>query len=121
MLQRFQTVNALSPNTEIKHLKTMMEVYKANSLATTVYLPQESYPFPLVVLRAEERPPEDANGDLFVQIYAKLAQDSTLGWDQFSSQPVNVYCTPGDHVSMMLEPNVQVLAKQLKMCLEKAQ
>ncbi len=121
VLQQFKTINALPPNTEIKHLKKMMEVYKANSLATTFYLPQEVYPFPIVMLRAEEIPPDDAEGDLFVQIYSKLAQESTLGWNQFSSQPVDVYVVPGNHVSMMLEPNIQVLAKQLKICLEKAQ
>ena len=121
VLDQLQTVNILAPNTEIKHLKTMMEVYKANSLAVAFYLPQGNYPFPIVVLRTEEISIDEANQDSFVQIYSKLGKDSTLGWNQFSSQPVNVHFIPGTHVSMMIEPNIQVLAKQLKICLEKAQ
>ena len=123
VLQQFKTNNALPSNTETKHLTKMMRVYKANSLAGTVYLPQEIYPFPILLLRAEEmppKPPKELNEDLFVQIYANLAQDSTLGWNQFCSLPVNVQLVPGNHVSMMLEPQVQSLARHLKTAIEQA-
>ncbi|HEX2242874.1 MAG TPA: hypothetical protein VHK27_06405, partial [Gammaproteobacteria bacterium] len=39
------------------------------------------------------------------------------GWDQFSEGPVEVHVVPGDHLTMMTEPHVQVLAERLKACL----
>lgn len=46
-------------------------------------------------------------------------EDELLGWDKFASE-VDLYCVPGDHVSMVNEPNVRVLAEKLKQCLDGA-
>lgn len=45
--------------------------------------------------------------------------DDLLGWDKFAAG-VDLYRVPGDHVSMVNEPHVQVLAKQLNSCLDSA-
>jgi len=121
ILEEFQKINALAPNAEIKHIEKMMEVYKANNLATTVYQPQGIYPFSITLIRAQEFPKADPDGDLFFQIYFKMSEDSTVGWNRFSSQPIKIHFVPGNHVSMMIEPHIQVVAKQLKNCLEQAQ
>jgi thioesterase domain-containing protein len=44
-----------------------------------------------------------------------------MGWDQVSSEPVETYSVPGDHITMMTEPHVRVLAEKLRACLDKAQ
>ncbi len=122
ILQQFKIVNALPPNSQIKHLQQMMEVYKSNLMAATIYSPpQETFPFPIALLRSKEILSEELEETPDFQIYYQLAQESTLGWNRFSSQPVEVHFVPGEHASMMVEPNLKVLAKQLKNCLESAQ
>jgi thioesterase domain-containing protein/acyl carrier protein len=44
-----------------------------------------------------------------------------LGWDEFAGGGLEVYKVPGNHSTLMTEPNVQVLAAQLKPCLDRAQ
>ncbi|NEP35277.1 MAG: hypothetical protein F6K38_28820, partial [Moorea sp. SIO3B2] len=39
------------------------------------------------------------------------------GWDGMAASGIEVHHIPGDHISMMLEPNVRVLAEKLKACL----
>ena len=36
-----------------------------------------------------------------------------MGMDRFSSRPVEVIALPGDHLTAMLEPHVDVLAERL--------
>lgn len=37
-----------------------------------------------------------------------------LGWDQFSEEPGEIHVVPGDHLTMITEPYVQILAERLK-------
>ena len=46
-------------------------------------------------------------------------EDELLGWDRFASE-VDLFLVPGDHVSMVNEPNVRVLAEELKHYLSRA-
>jgi aspartate racemase len=50
-----------------------------------------------------------------------LCLDSTLGWGQFAKAGVATNIMPGTHEKMLAEPNVQVLASELKACLAEAQ
>ena len=63
-------------------------VFKANIHASRSYLPKD-LPAGIVLFRAAER--------------------SLLGW----SQELEVYDVPGNHLTMMREPNVSVLAQRL--------
>jgi thioesterase domain-containing protein len=40
--------------------------------------------------------------------------DVTSQWSKFTSEPLRIHSVPGDHYTMFLEPNVQVLAQQLR-------
>lgn len=42
------------------------------------------------------------------------------GWDELVKGGVEIYDIPGDHRGILQEPNVQVLAEQLRICLHKA-
>jgi len=53
--------------------------------------------------------------------YPEREVNSTLGWDELSTEPVEIYYTPGDHNTMCLEPHVQTLAARLRFCLDKSQ
>ncbi|MEG4091381.1 hypothetical protein, partial [Microcoleus sp. Pol12B4] len=46
-------------------------------------------------------------------------QDPTLGWSELTAQKVEVIRVPGNHLTMLRKPCVEVLAQQLKHCLEK--
>ena len=46
--------------------------------------------------------------------------DPLLGWGELAGGGVAVYEVPGDHMSMVENPRVRILAEQLKPCLDKA-
>ena len=56
---------------------------------------------PITLIRARE------SGD-------DAAADETLGWQHYTTRPVRVLWAPGDHVTMMAEPNVAVVADFIK-------
>ena len=124
VLQHLKRVNFLPLVAETRHLKTMMEVYKTNTLSMIDYRPKQIYPAQITLLRASELPPippEDADDYLYFKIYSEISQDSTLGWSELSTKPMNVNFVPGSHFSMVTEPHVQVLAEQLKAYIGQAQ
>ncbi|MCY7335813.1 MAG: amino acid adenylation domain-containing protein [Chamaesiphon sp.] len=43
-----------------------------------------------------------------------------LGWDELIVGGIETYHLPGDHISLMKEPHVQVLAQKLQSCLDRA-
>ncbi len=43
------------------------------------------------------------------------------GWDSLAGQGVEIHEIPGTHLGLLDEPNVQVLASKLRVCLEQAQ
>ncbi|NEP41497.1 MAG: hypothetical protein F6K35_20605, partial [Okeania sp. SIO2H7] len=55
-----------------------------------------------------------------LEVLGEITSDQTWGWNQLSSQPVEVYMAPGSHITMLSEPHVMVLAEKLKFCLAKA-
>ena len=46
--------------------------------------------------------------------------EPSLGWQQFSTQEIDIQEVSGGHISMIKEPHVQVLAKKLRICLDKS-
>jgi thioesterase domain-containing protein len=51
----------------------------------------------------------------------RVIVDAHNHWRPFVSGGIDVHVVPGDHDSMVLEPNVRVLAEKLRACLEDAQ
>ena len=89
-----------------------MEVFKTNSLMN--YVPQAVIPMPITLFRAEERLSSDSETEP-----QELQQKSTSGRDDLAKGPVEVISVPGNHMTMMRPPYVQVLAKRLKACLRR--
>jgi thioesterase domain-containing protein len=87
-------------------IRPMLRLYQANSQATLNYVPQV-YPNSITILRTS--------------IESSIAhQDPTLGWSKVAGGGVDVHWIPGNHLTMLKKPHVQVLAEQLRMCVEKA-
>ncbi|MFN6569720.1 amino acid adenylation domain-containing protein [Dendronalium sp. ChiSLP03b] len=116
VLQHLKMVNMLPPHAEITQLKNMVQALKANSLSLINYVPQQIYPGRITLLRASETPPER-----LASKFSEISQDSTWGWSEYSCKPVDIHFVPGNHITMMAEPHVQVLAEQLKVCFQQAQ
>ena len=115
VLNYFKLANMLPPNAEITQLTNIVQAYKTSCLCLVDYVPKEPYPDTLTVLRANEDLPEDTNSELA----SEASADFSLGWSEFSTEPVDIHFVLGNHVSIMAEPHVQVLAKQLKACIDK--
>ncbi|HEY9656939.1 MAG TPA: hypothetical protein V6C65_00640, partial [Allocoleopsis sp.] len=65
----------------------------------------QPYPGKVALFRAMERDPFEA--DL----------DGDLGWGKVACGNFRVFEVPGDHLGILKDPNVKVLAKQLRSCL----
>ncbi|MFN6531145.1 non-ribosomal peptide synthetase [Nostoc sp. ChiSLP03a] len=115
VLQHLKMVNMLPPHAEINQLKNMVQTLKANSLSLINYVPQQIYPGRITLIRAGETPPER-----LASKFSEISQDSTWGWSEYSCEPVDIHFVPGNHITMMAEPHVQVLAEQLKDCIQQA-
>ena len=76
----------------------LMKIFSANSRATLNYIPQP-YSGAIALFRTSESP--------------KKSHDLTLGWSQLARSGVQVHCIPGNHLTMLRKPHVQVLAQQL--------
>jgi thioesterase domain-containing protein len=85
-----------------------------NLLAVKYYRP-DVYSGKITFFRSEE-------GLRFLRERAEKEQKEQLpetgGWEQLSSEPIDMYIVPGKHSEMVDEPNVQILAQALKHVLE---
>jgi len=87
-------------------IRPMFPVFQANSQATLSYAPQP-YPKRITLFRTS------------IEV-TKNPDNPTLGWNELTPEGVDVHLVPGNHLTMLKIPNVQVLAKQLKRWIEKA-
>jgi amino acid adenylation domain-containing protein len=105
--------NFIFSDAELKDFLGHYQLFKANVQATRDYVPQ-LYPHSLTVFRAQEEiihdfdNPEWSTDDLF------------LGWNKYSSESTQVVEVPGNHFSILLEPHLHELAKQLRICIDNA-
>ena len=115
VLQRFQMVNILPPDAQTTQLNNLVQVFKANHLVD--YLPQQVYSTRIALLRASEASVEEPSS----KFPSEILQDTAWGWSKFSCEPVDIHFVPGNHITMMTQPHVQILAEQLRACIQKAQ
>ncbi len=112
--ERLQAANLLPSDADLKPVRGLVEVFKANRRAYYI-VAEELSQIPIILFRASEVYRDDTKSEEFS---AEILQDSTWGWNQLSSIPPQVYTIPGNHMSMLAQPHVQVLAEQLKLCLD---
>jgi len=93
------------PDTDLLLFRHHMRLFDLNSRAVRNYTPR-SYPGDMMVFRCRDAA-------------AHIPPD--LAWGQFVTGEIYIYEIPGDHHSLMLHPNVEELAKQLRACLDEMQ
>ena len=98
-------------------MRRILQVYKANMLSYAEYVPQNLHRTPITLLRASLVGEFD-----FLPDEAITLKDPNWGWGELAegSRPIELHLVPGNHFTMMSDPHVQVLAEQLRVCLEKA-
>jgi len=116
VLHYFKMANMLPPNAETTELINIVQAYKNSCLCLVDYVPQGMYPGKLTIIRANEDLPDDPNRELV----SENSEDFSLGWSEFSTEPMDIHFVLGNHVTITAEPHVQVLAQQLKACIEQA-
>ncbi|MFN6486982.1 MULTISPECIES: non-ribosomal peptide synthetase [unclassified Nostoc] len=116
--ERLKAANLLPPQIGTKQLQGFLKVTKAVSQAYDVYQPYNDRQTKITFFRASEDNPEDFQS---VAEFSEILKDPAWGWNEFSAEPVEVYFVPGDHVTMMTEPHVQILADRLQVCIDRAQ
>ncbi len=89
------------PVTEIRFRYLHLEL--VHRLARAAYTPK-TYPGKITFFQTHE------NQDITHRKWANLADEK-----------IEVHAIPGDHLNMIQEPHVQVLAKKLRDCLDKEQ
>ncbi|WP_377477713.1 MAG: amino acid adenylation domain-containing protein [Microcoleus anatoxicus] len=81
-------------------IQPIFRVFQANSKATLAYAPP-TYDNQITLVRSTS---QTTTSD----------RDFTLGWNQLTTDKVEVIRVPGNHLTMLRTPYVQVLAQQLK-------
>jgi thioesterase domain-containing protein len=76
---------------------------------------------PVYKASAEEYQPTIYRGNLVLIRSEVSAEAPESFWSRLVAGELTVYSVPGNHLSMLDEPNVQFLAHQLKACLEGAE
>jgi hypothetical protein len=114
VIERVGTKGAWLAGADPAHLRAYLRVYKTNVQADYRPLPQIDR-VPIALFKAGSTRSDDVapSGDL-----SALMQEPAWGWDRFSSLPVEVIPLPGDHLTLMLEPNVRILAERLNTLLK---
>jgi thioesterase domain-containing protein len=108
-LDRFKAAGLVPENTGVADFQGFLELMLTHNRITSSYSPA-IYPGKILVFRAEDVPAYDTTQSA-ASIDTNRAPD--LGWQKYSSQPVEIISVPGDHISMITAPNVQSLAEKL--------
>ncbi|NEO57698.1 MAG: AMP-binding protein [Okeania sp. SIO3B5] len=97
-----------------------VKVLKASVYAMGHYHPKKLYPTPIALFRSSDVRVWSTAIGVTDAMRNQLQKNSSLGWEQLSKSSVELETVPGDHITMMLEPHVQVLAERLKIYLDRA-
>jgi amino acid adenylation domain-containing protein len=111
-LDQGRNCRIMPTNYDLEQARRLLRVYKTNVLALRRYNPRGSVKR-VTLFRASEMIEASVG-----PTSKKSVLDATLGWSEFSSEPVKVYDVPGDHASMLTEPHVQSLVYVLRRSLE---
>jgi thioesterase domain-containing protein len=98
--------NLIPPDFQLAQATLFLRTLRANLAASADYVP-EKYPGRIILFRASER------------VIPAIPHGDTLGWGSVATGAVELHVVPGNHLNMMVQPNVQVVADLLRTSLEK--
>ena len=89
---------------EVSQAQPFIELCKADFRATRNYV-LNRYPGRITLFKA-------------AQELSGSSSDPTLGWSEWAAEGVDVQVVPGNHATMVYKPHVEVLADELRACLD---
>jgi amino acid adenylation domain-containing protein len=107
LLECMKQLHIVAPDTHEAELSRILDLQTAHTEALAAYIPKQ-YRRKLVLFRSSENAPEDPDRE----------DNASLGWEQYSSLPVEIHFSSGRHDEMILEPHVSGLAMQLRSLLD---
>jgi amino acid adenylation domain-containing protein len=105
LLNHAQQEHLLPLEVQLPDIQRYFNVYRANIRAFSNYVPQPQR-VRITLFKAEDRVTQ--NG-----------KDRALGWDALTEEEVEVHVVPGNHYTLLAEPNVKILAEHLQAWLGK--
>jgi thioesterase domain-containing protein len=113
-LQKLKSVDFISPDAGPSLIRGFLGVHRASSRASHSYVSQaQAYSGTMTLFLSSEVAPGDFRAQDRV-----LRDDPILGWGELVKGTVETRLVPGDHISMLTPPHVQVLADKLAYCIE---
>jgi amino acid adenylation domain-containing protein len=109
LLGRLVEADLVPPEIGPEEIARLFEVYRANVRAAAAYAPS-AYGGSLTVLRASDRPPEEASHP--------LVRDPQMGWGRFVRGPIDVQAIPGSHETILSPPHVRSVAEAVQRWLD---
>lgn len=97
VLDRVRILFSRALRRPLPHVLLEREIKRAHARAHTRYVPQPS-DVPAALFRAAKQPPETADS-------------STLGWEEIIAGDIEVVATPGDHYTILKQPELAVLLR----------
>jgi thioesterase domain-containing protein/SAM-dependent methyltransferase/acyl carrier protein len=85
----------------------MFQLFMIHLRETLDYMPK-AYPHRVTYFKA-------------TRLGGRNARDPTMGWGTLAAGGVDVHDLPGDHLTVLRQPHVRVLAEKLRACLDAAQ
>lgn len=116
IMERLRAINFVTSDTDPSYVNGLLRVAKAGFLALQRYEPTMWDAPPIALFRAS-----DLNIEDYPRQYLHYFQHPTYAWDQIFPGQVESVVVPGDHITMLRQPNVDVLAERLKCCLDRHQ
>jgi thioesterase domain-containing protein len=98
LLEKAKRANLVHPGIDLVQVRRLFQVFKSNLQAAKRYVPR-TYPGPVTLFKASEQRGEP---------------EENLGWGALVSGRLTVHMIPGDHETIVYDPNVLVLAEELK-------
>jgi amino acid adenylation domain-containing protein len=99
-----KSANLIPEDLTREQFNRLYQVFRTNAIAIKQYVPRARVRR-ITLLSSEES--------------ASMIEDSTFGWGDLSIEAVEVFSIPGTHFSIVKKPAVEILARQLKECLDK--
>jgi amino acid adenylation domain-containing protein len=110
--QQLKAARLVPSDIPVSRISRSVNIFKARIKVATNY-ELKTYDGPITLFRAGELEADAVENGAYLN-------DPTMGWGNFTRHGVEVHTVPGTHATMAREPNVQVLASTLKLCLEQA-
>ena len=105
VLEQGKQAGLLPAGIEAPQVRRLIELCKSDFRASRNYL-LHRYPGRVTLFKASE----DLSGNRL---------DATLGWSDWADGGVDVQSVPGNHATMVYQPNVEMLAQKLGACIDR--